>query len=132
MVYRYEISIITGIIIGVTDIIPYFGPILGAILTLMIAARNTVVYAVKCGITIAISGDFVKVRFYRLTLLVSHLHASCYYYACITSWRRVAGIVGLLISVPILADIRKGDCSWWEASLKKRRCRYESPYYIKK
>ena len=45
--------LLLGIIIGVTDIIPYFGPILGAIPTLMIAATVSTSLLIK-GITIAI------------------------------------------------------------------------------
>ena len=45
--------LLLGIIIGVTDIIPYFGPILGAIPTLMIATVSTSLL-IKAGITIAI------------------------------------------------------------------------------
>lgn len=46
--------LLLGIIIGVTDIIPYFGPILGAIPTLMIAATVSTSLLIKAGITIAI------------------------------------------------------------------------------
>ena len=45
--------LLLGIIIGVTDIIPYFGPILGAIPTLMIAATVSTSLLIN-GITIAI------------------------------------------------------------------------------
>lgn len=46
--------LLLGIIIGVTDIIPYFGPILGAIPTLMIAATVSTSLLIKAGITIAV------------------------------------------------------------------------------
>ena len=46
--------LLLGIIIGVTDIIPYFGPILGAIPTLMIAATVSTSLLIKAGIAIAI------------------------------------------------------------------------------
>lgn len=46
--------LLLGIIIGVTDIIPYFGPILGAIPTLMIAATVSTNLLIKAGIALAI------------------------------------------------------------------------------
>ncbi len=46
--------LLLGIIIGVTDIIPYFSPILGAIPTLMIAATVSTSLLIKAGIAIAI------------------------------------------------------------------------------
>ena len=46
--------LLLGIIIGITDIIPYFGTILGAIPALMIAATVSTSLLIKAGITIAI------------------------------------------------------------------------------
>ena len=63
--------LLLGIIIGVTDIIPYFGPILGAIPTLMIAQQYQRVYLLRRGSQLRFC-NLWRVTFYRLTSLVSH------------------------------------------------------------
>lgn len=98
--------LLLGIIIGVTDIIPYFGPILGAIPTLMIAATVSTSLLIKAGITIAIL-QFLESNILSPYIVGKSLrmHPVIIMFALLVGGE-VAGIVGLLISVPILAVIR--------------------------
>ncbi len=98
--------LLLGIIIGVTDIIPYFGPILGAIPTLMIAATVSTSLLIKAGITIAIL-QFLESNILSPYIVGKSLrmHPVIIMLALLVGGE-VAGIVGLLISVPILAVIR--------------------------
>ena len=118
--------LLLGIIIGVTDIIPYFGPILGAIPTLMIAATVSTSLLIKAGITIAIL-QFVESNILSPYIVGKSLRMHPYYYACLTSWGEVAGIVGLLISVPVLAVIRTVIVHV-RPLLKKKMCSIEALY----
>ena len=98
--------LLLGIIIGVTDIIPYFGPILGAIPALMIAATVSTSLLIKAGITIAIL-QFVESNILSPYIVGKSLrmHPVIIMLALLVGGE-VAGIVGLLISVPVLAVIR--------------------------
>ncbi|MGN4820623.1 AI-2E family transporter [Bacillus cereus group sp. MYBK139-2] len=98
--------LLLGIIIGVTDIIPYFGPILGAIPTLMIAATVSTSLLIKAGITIAIL-QFVESNILSPYIVGKSLrmHPVIIMLALLVGGE-VAGIIGLLISVPVLAVIR--------------------------
>jgi predicted PurR-regulated permease PerM len=98
--------LLLGIIIGVTDIIPYFGPILGAIPTLMIAATVSTSLLIKAGITIAIL-QFLESNILSPYIVGKSLrmHPVIIMLALLVGGE-IAGIVGLLISVPILAVIR--------------------------
>ena len=98
--------LLLGIIIGITDIIPYFGPILGAIPALMIAATVSTSLLIKAGITIAIL-QFVESNILSPYIVGKSLrmHPVIIMLALLVGGE-VAGIVGLLISVPVLAVIR--------------------------
>ncbi|EMA6341760.1 AI-2E family transporter [Bacillus cytotoxicus] len=98
--------LLLGIVVGVTDIIPYFGPILGAIPTLMIAATVSTSLFIKAGIALAIL-QFVESNILSPYIVGKSLrmHPVVIMLALLVGGE-VGGIVGLLISVPILAVIR--------------------------
>ena len=98
--------LLLGIIVGVTDIIPYFGPILGAIPTLMIAATVSTNLFVKASIALAIL-QFVESNILSPYIVGKSLrmHPVVIMLALLVGGE-VGGIIGLLISVPILAVIR--------------------------
>lgn len=122
--------LLLGIIIGVTDIIPYFGPILGAIPTLMIAATVSTSLLIKAGITIAIL-QFVESNILSPYIVGKSLrmHPVIIMLALLVGGE-VAGIVGLLISVPILAVIRTVIVHV-RPLLKKRRCVSIEALYVR-
>ncbi|MDM5156583.1 AI-2E family transporter [Bacillus sp. DX1.1] len=98
--------LLLGIIIGVTDIIPYFGPILGAIPTLMIAATVSTNLLIKAGIALAIL-QFVESNILSPYIVGKSLrmHPVVIMLALLVGGE-IGGIVGLLLSVPILAVVR--------------------------
>lgn len=98
--------LILGIIVGVTDIIPYFGPILGAIPTLMIAATVSTKLFMKASIALAIL-QFVESNILSPYIVGKSLrmHPVVIMLALLVGGE-VAGMVGLLLSVPILAVVR--------------------------
>ncbi|MFD3449306.1 AI-2E family transporter [Microbacteriaceae bacterium 4G12] len=101
---RYPLLL--GIIIGVTDIIPYFGPILGAIPTLIIAATVSVNMLIKTAVALAVV-QFVEsnilspyivgksVRMHPVVIMLSLLVGG-----------EIGGIMGLILAVPVLAVVR--------------------------
>ena len=98
--------LLLGIIVGVTDIIPYFGPILGAIPTLMIAATVSTNLVIKAGITLAIL-QFVESNILSPYIVGRSLrmHPVVIMLALLVGGE-IGGIVGLLLSVPLLAVLR--------------------------
>ncbi|WP_170857657.1 MULTISPECIES: AI-2E family transporter [unclassified Bacillus (in: firmicutes)] len=98
--------LLLGIIVGVTDIIPYFGPILGAIPTLMIAATVSTNLVIKAGIALAIL-QFVESNILSPYIVGRSLrmHPVVIMLALLVGGE-VGGIVGLLLSVPLLAILR--------------------------
>ncbi|CAM4139348.1 membrane protein [Bacillus manliponensis] len=98
--------LLLGIIVGVTDIIPYFGPVLGAIPALMIAATVSTKLVIKVTITIIIL-QFVESNILSPYIVGKslHMHPVVIMFALLVGGE-IAGVVGLLLSVPILAVIR--------------------------
>ncbi|ENQ3104121.1 AI-2E family transporter [Bacillus cereus] len=98
--------LLLGIIVGVTDIIPYFGPILGAIPTLMIAATVSTNLVIKAGIALAIL-QFVESNILSPYIVGRSLrmHPVVIMLALLIGGE-VGGLVGLLLSVPLLAILR--------------------------
>lgn len=98
--------LLLGIIVGVTDIIPYFGPILGAIPTLMIAATISTNLVIKAGIALAIL-QFVESNILSPYIVGRSLrmHPVVIMLALLVGGE-IGGIVGLLLSVPLLAILR--------------------------
>ncbi|MCF6408612.1 AI-2E family transporter [Pseudalkalibacillus salsuginis] len=95
--------IILGIIIGVTDFIPYFGPILGAVPVTLIAATISVnKLLIVIGIIIIlqfIEGNILGPLIVGKTL---HIHPIGIIFALLIGGE-IGGIVGLLLAVPLFA-----------------------------
>ncbi|WP_018661113.1 AI-2E family transporter [Heyndrickxia acidiproducens] len=98
--------ILLGIIIGVTNVIPYFGPILGAIPVSVIAATISLKYvAYVIGIVFVL--QFIE-SYILSPLIVGkslHLHPLFIIMALIAG-EEVAGVAGLILAVPALAILK--------------------------
>ncbi|MGM7702131.1 AI-2E family transporter [Pseudalkalibacillus sp. Hm43] len=95
--------VILGLIIGVTDFIPYFGPIIGAIPVALIAATISVnKLLIVLGILIVlqfIEGNILGPLIVGKTL---HIHPIMIIFALLVGGE-IGGVVGLLLAVPIFA-----------------------------
>ncbi|MFX3624512.1 MAG: AI-2E family transporter [Ectobacillus sp.] len=98
--------LLLGIIIGLTDIIPYFGPILGAIPTIMVAATVSVNMVIKAGIALAIL-QFVESNILSPYIVGKSLrmHPVIIMFALLVGGE-IAGLAGLLLAVPVLSIAR--------------------------
>ena len=98
--------LLLSVIVGVTNIIPTFGPIFGAIPALMIAFTISKSMVVKVFITIAVlqmvEGNLISPIIMGKNL---RLHPLFIMFALIIG-EEIAGIPGIIFSVPILAIIR--------------------------
>ncbi|MGO4887381.1 AI-2E family transporter [Anaerobacillus sp. MEB173] len=98
--------ILLGVFIGMTNIIPYFGPIIGAIPVLIIALTvsfQMVLMALAVNFTIQlIEGNILSPLIVGKSL---HMHPVIIMFALILG-AEVAGVIGLILSVPIIAIIK--------------------------
>lgn len=98
--------LLLGIIIGVTNVIPYFGPIFGALPAVIIAATMSV-KMVLIVIIIIIVLQFVEGNILSPLIVGKslHMHPLVIMLALLIG-SEVAGIIGMIISIPILAIIK--------------------------
>mgnify|MGYP000952883563 FL=1 len=101
-----EYGFIIGVICGITNLIPYFGPILGGIPAVALALSQSPWHALKVLLIIFIvqqvDGDIINPR------LMSNkigMHPLWVVFALLAGGE-LAGIVGMLIAVPVAAILR--------------------------
>lgn len=94
-------AVLLGIFIGITDIIPYFGPIIGAVPALMVAASVSMNKWIAVLIMILViqqlEGNFLSPYVVGRNV---HLHPLVIVFALLLGFE-VAGFIGLLVSVPL-------------------------------
>lgn len=98
--------LLLGFIIGITDIIPYFGPIIGAVPAVIIAATisNQMILIV---VMIIFALQFIEGNLLSPLIVGKSLHMHpIMIMAALLLGGEVGGVVGLLIAVPILAVIK--------------------------
>lgn len=99
-------AVILGIFIGITNIIPYFGPIIGALPVAIIAFTDSFQLVmlgllVNFGIQL-IEGNILSPLIVGKSL---HMHPVLIIFALVVG-AEVGGVIGLIIAVPILAIIK--------------------------
>lgn len=98
--------LLLGIIVGVTNIIPYFGPIIGAIPSVIIAATMSIKLVIISLIIIFvlqfIEGNILSPYIVGKSL---HMHPLLIIGALLVGGE-IGGIIGLLIAVPVLAIVK--------------------------
>ncbi|WP_158737519.1 AI-2E family transporter [Alteribacillus sp. YIM 98480] len=98
-------AIILGLFIAITDIIPYFGPILGAAPALMAAASistsKLIITIILLFLIQQIEGNFLSPYVVGRNV---HLHPLVIVFALLLGFE-VAGFLGLLIAVPIFVVV---------------------------
>lgn len=98
--------LLLGFIIGVTDLIPYFGPFIGAVPAVIIAATVSVKLVIMIIIIIFVlqflEGNILSPYIVGKTL---HMHPLLIMLA-ITAGGEIGGLTGLLLAVPVLVIIK--------------------------
>ncbi|OEH91514.1 AI-2E family transporter [Bacillus solimangrovi] len=99
-------ALILGILIGLTNVIPYFGPIIGAVPALIIA------FTVSIKMVIIVVVIIILLQFLEGNLLSPiivgkslHMHPIFIIFALIAGGE-VGGIIGLIIAVPLLSVVK--------------------------
>lgn len=98
--------LLLGIIIGVTNIIPYFGPLIGAIPALLVAVTISTSMVIKVAIIIIVlqflEGNVISPIIMGKTL---KLHPLVIIFSLLVGGE-IGGILGLILAVPILAFLK--------------------------
>lgn len=99
-------SLLLGIIIGITNVIPYFGPIIGAIPAILIAAATSTKQVIWVAVIIFglqfVEGNILSPLIVGKSL---HMHPLLIMLSLFIGGE-IGGIIGLIVAVPILAIVK--------------------------
>ena len=98
--------LVLGVIIGITNIIPYFGPIIGALPAVIIAATISV-KMVLLVIIIIFGLQFIEGNILSPLIVGKSLHIHpVFIILALLIGGEVAGVVGLILAVPVFAVMK--------------------------
>ncbi|SEM31416.1 Predicted PurR-regulated permease PerM [Mesobacillus persicus] len=99
-------SLLLGFIVGITNVIPYFGPIIGAVPAVIIAATISMKMVIIC-LIIVFSLQFLEGNILSPIIVGKslHMHPLLIMFALIGGGE-VGGLFGLVLAVPIVVVIR--------------------------
>ena len=99
-------ALILGIVIGVTNVIPYFGPIIGAVPAIIIAAAMGMKKVIWVAVIVFglqfLEGNVLSPLIVGKSL---HMHPLIIMLALLLGGE-VGGVVGLILAVPLLVIIK--------------------------
>jgi predicted PurR-regulated permease PerM len=106
--FHLRYPLLLGFIVGITDVIPYFGPIIGAVPALIIAATVSVKLVIITAVIILVlqflEGNILSPYIVGKSL---HMHPLLIILA-ITAGGEIGGVIGLILAVPVLVVIKVG------------------------
>lgn len=99
-------SLLLGTIVGITNVIPYFGPIIGAIPAVIIAATISIKMVILC-VVIVFTLQFLEGNILSPIIVGKslHMHPLVIMFALIAGGE-VGGILGLVVAVPVLVVLK--------------------------
>jgi predicted PurR-regulated permease PerM len=107
-IFHLRYPLLLGFIVGVTDVIPYFGPIIGAVPALIIAATGSVKLVIITAVIILVlqflEGNILSPYIVGRSL---HMHPLLIMLA-ITAGGEIGGVLGLILAVPVLVILKVG------------------------
>jgi len=101
--FHLKFPLVLGIIIGITNVIPYFGPIIGAIPAVIIACTMSVKMLIIVVIIIVVL-QFLEGNVLSPYIVgkSTHLHPLLIMFALLFG-EEVGGIIGMIVAVPVLS-----------------------------
>jgi len=129
-IIRIEYPVLLALIIGVTNIIPFFGPIIGAIpcllLLLVINPAHALYFLIFVVILQQVDGNFIGPKILGSSTGIS----SFWVIFAITVFGGFWGIPGMIIGVPLMAVIYTLIQSWLDITLKNKELSKNTDDYI--
>jgi len=99
-------SLLLGIIIGITNVIPYFGPIIGAVPAVLIAAATSTGQVIWV-VVIVFGLQFLEGNILSPLIVGKSLHMHpLLIMLSLFIGGEIGGIIGLIVAVPILAIVK--------------------------
>lgn len=104
--FHLKYPLILGLIVGVTNVIPYFGPIIGAVPAVIIAATSSV-KLVLVTLVIVFGLQFLEGNILSPMIVGKSLHMHpLIIMIALTAGGEVGGILGLILAVPVLVVLK--------------------------
>nr|WP_280518531.1 AI-2E family transporter [Lederbergia wuyishanensis] len=101
-----QYPILLGIVIAITNVIPYFGPLIGAFPVVAIALMSSVKLAIIAGVIVFVL-QFIEGNILSPYIVGKSLHMHpLFIIAALIIGGEAFGIIGMIVSVPILAIIK--------------------------
>ena len=105
-IFNMKYPLLLGILIGITNVIPYFGPVIGAVPAMIIAATISVKMTVAVVVIIFllqfIEGNLLSPIIVGKSL---HMHPIIIMFSLLLGGE-IGGVLGLIIAVPIVAVLK--------------------------
>ncbi|UII54979.1 AI-2E family transporter [Cytobacillus spongiae] len=103
---KLKYALLLGVFVGITNVIPYFGPIFGAIPAVVIASTISVkMVLISLGIILLLQfleGNILSPLIVGKSL---HMHPLLIMFALLIGGE-IAGVIGLILAVPVLAVVK--------------------------
>lgn len=107
-IFDLNYPLLLGMIVGATNVIPYFGPIIGAVPAVIIAA-TTSVKLVIITLVIVFGLQFLEGNILSPYIVGKSLHMHpLVIMVALTAGGEIGGILGLILAVPVLAVLKVG------------------------
>jgi predicted PurR-regulated permease PerM len=111
-IFHLKYSLILGLIVGVTNVIPYFGPIIGAVPAVVIAATSSA-KLVLITVIIVFGLQFLEGNILSPMIVGKSLHMHpLIIMIALTAGGEIGGILGLILAVPVLVVIKVAIIHW--------------------
>ncbi|WP_160721875.1 AI-2E family transporter [Bacillus sp. USDA818B3_A] len=106
--FDLKYPLLLGVIVGATNVIPYFGPIIGAVPAVIVAATISMKLVIIT-IVIVFGLQFLEGNILSPYIVGKSLHMHpLLIMGALTTGGEVGGVLGLILAVPILAILKVG------------------------
>lgn len=130
LIMKMPYAVLVSVIVAVTNIIPFFGPYIGAIpstlIILLVNPRKALYFIIFIIILQQIDGNFIGPKI----LAQSTGLTSFWIIFSITLFGGLFGVVGMIIGVPITAVITSFIERWTRRNLRKKNLPEDSESYL--
>lgn len=107
-VFDLKYPLLLGMIVGATNVIPYFGPIIGAVPAVIVAATISVKLVIIT-LIIVFGLQFLEGNILSPYIVGKSLHMHpLVIMAALTAGGEIGGILGLILAVPVVAILKVG------------------------
>lgn len=105
-IFHLRYPLILGLIVGATNVIPYFGPIIGAVPAVIIAATSSVKLVIIT-VVIVFGLQFLEGNILSPFIVGKSLHMHpLIIMIALTAGGEIGGILGLILAVPVLVVVK--------------------------